>query len=431
MKKFTILMLVALLTSSVLMAQNRQVIKLPADMQIANVEKSGWIGNNSVASLDALAPGYEYAIRVPAGDVPNGSEVTSVKFYSAPFAGLSVSSTQYNIKIYEGGSYDVMAGGAEITACGTEVYSQAYTASTDGLQEVELTTAYTVGASEFWIAIENASPTDNAGIWMGAQDDATNGQYVMMYDDEGTDIWTAVLYCVDEDCTATGYFPLTLSFYYDDGGAYQESSDMAVNGFLNEAETGLITEITLTATDSLTIRPLIANEGPDPATEMINMVITVDGTEVANEDLDPANFPGGSFGVTQFFFPIGLMSAADMDAAQLESFDVCVTITYSGTDNNADNNTDCIPVTRPLVSVNTNAAVQVNMYPNPANNVLFVENAQNANISVYNMVGQVMLAKTANSNRVSMDLSKLSEGAYIVRIANGDEVTTQKLNIVR
>jgi hypothetical protein len=41
-----------------------------------------------------------------------------------------------------------------------------------------------------------------------------------------------------------------------------------------------------------------------------------------------------------------------MDAAQLESFDVCVTITYSGTDNNADNNTDCIPVTRPLVTVN-------------------------------------------------------------------------------
>jgi len=71
------------------------------------------------------------------------------------------------------------------------------------------------------------------------------------------------------------------------------------------------------------------------------------------------------------------------------------------------------------------------VFPNPANNVVTIENAENANITVLNMLGQVVAMQVADSNRETIDVSELAEGTYVVRIANGAEVKTHKLSIVK
>ncbi|MFW5768182.1 MAG: choice-of-anchor J domain-containing protein [Bacteroidota bacterium] len=73
----------------------------------------------------------------------------------------------------------------------------------------------------------------------------------------------------------------------------------------------------------------------------------------------------------------------------------------------------------------------LSVFPNPANNNVTVENAENADISIYNMVGQKVVSEKAKSNRESINISDLSEGTYMIRIENGDEVNTQKLNVIR
>lgn len=73
----------------------------------------------------------------------------------------------------------------------------------------------------------------------------------------------------------------------------------------------------------------------------------------------------------------------------------------------------------------------ISIYPNPANNVVVIENAENANVTIINMVGQVVASQNVNSNRESVNISNLSEGTYVIRIENGAEVSTQKLNVIR
>ncbi|MFO7789007.1 MAG: T9SS type A sorting domain-containing protein [Bacteroidales bacterium] len=71
------------------------------------------------------------------------------------------------------------------------------------------------------------------------------------------------------------------------------------------------------------------------------------------------------------------------------------------------------------------------VFPNPANNTVYVANAENADISIINMLGQVVASQTANSSRETVNISDLSNGTYIIRIKDGNEVITQKLNVIR
>lgn len=83
------------------------------------------------------------------------------------------------------------------------------------------------------------------------------------------------------------------------------------------------------------------------------------------------------------------------------------------------------------VSVANDIDAAVAVYPNPANNVLTIENAQGSDVSVFNMLGQELLRTDVKDNMQTLNVSELPEGSYIVRIANGTEIKTQKLNIVR
>ena len=78
-----------------------------------------------------------------------------------------------------------------------------------------------------------------------------------------------------------------------------------------------------------------------------------------------------------------------------------------------------------------NVVTSARVYPNPANGTLYVEvdafNSSEANLSIYNIMGQKVAEKNVNfngSNTVSINTNELSSGVYFVTVkANGFEKT--------
>lgn len=71
---------------------------------------------------------------------------------------------------------------------------------------------------------------------------------------------------------------------------------------------------------------------------------------------------------------------------------------------------------------------KVSAYPNPVQNELHVSAEQPiTNVSVFNTLGQQVLAKTINANDANLDVSALHAGTYFVKIESGNEMQTVKV----
>ena len=85
----------------------------------------------------------------------------------------------------------------------------------------------------------------------------------------------------------------------------------------------------------------------------------------------------------------------------------------------------------PTVAINPDA---VNIYPNPANNFINIENKLNANLSfnLYSINGQLVASKSTTGN-TSMDISMLSAGMYFFAVNDdqGNAIKQGKINIAR
>lgn len=67
-------------------------------------------------------------------------------------------------------------------------------------------------------------------------------------------------------------------------------------------------------------------------------------------------------------------------------------------------------------------------YPNPVTNVLNLSYTDNiSNVSVYNLLGQEVLAKSINATEGQIDMSPLARGTYLVKVASNNEVKTVKV----
>ncbi len=78
---------------------------------------------------------------------------------------------------------------------------------------------------------------------------------------------------------------------------------------------------------------------------------------------------------------------------------------------------DDVLVTRELLSVSDNRKLDI--YPNPAKNILIFPNAIiNKNIDIYSVVGELLISQKADANEMLIDLSGLPTGTYIIRHNN-------------
>ncbi|MBK9283810.1 MAG: T9SS type A sorting domain-containing protein [Sphingobacteriaceae bacterium] len=77
----------------------------------------------------------------------------------------------------------------------------------------------------------------------------------------------------------------------------------------------------------------------------------------------------------------------------------------------------------------TNELKGLQVYPNPAVNTVIVElnNGKEKNIMLSDLSGRVISEKTTTDNKVSVDLNKLSNGLYLIKVQSGNAVETIKL----
>jgi PKD repeat protein len=99
------------------------------------------------------------------------------------------------------------------------------------------------------------------------------------------------------------------------------------------------------------------------------------------------------------------------------TYNVCVTVT-----NACGSNTYCKSITTNEVSINKIPGFEmVNIYPNPATQSITISNIeQGVDIAVYNTTGQCVIQTLTSGNKAIIDVSKLSNGIYIIRLTGKD-----------
>ena len=83
------------------------------------------------------------------------------------------------------------------------------------------------------------------------------------------------------------------------------------------------------------------------------------------------------------------------------------------------------------LGLGNNDFATIQVFPNPTSDILNIANVENANIEVYNLLGQVMTVKTNISNTETVDVSGYATGAYFVKISDGTLTTTKKFVVVK
>ncbi|MBR1512967.1 MAG: T9SS type A sorting domain-containing protein [Bacteroidales bacterium] len=73
---------------------------------------------------------------------------------------------------------------------------------------------------------------------------------------------------------------------------------------------------------------------------------------------------------------------------------------------------------------------EINAFPNPANSAICVElpnEAETTAVELFNMSGQVVVAKTFSGKSTWLELGNLSQGMYLLRIRNAEKCLTRKV----
>jgi hypothetical protein len=74
---------------------------------------------------------------------------------------------------------------------------------------------------------------------------------------------------------------------------------------------------------------------------------------------------------------------------------------------------------------------QIPVYPNPTKGIISIDNVLNATIELYDLSGKLLFKETHFNSNKSMDISKLSNGNYLVKFITDDGVVTKIVTILK
>ena len=92
--------------------------------------------------------------------------------------------------------------------------------------------------------------------------------------------------------------------------------------------------------------------------------------------------------------------------------------------------TGCFTTVLNHVNVREAELENIRLFPNPVRNNLYIENANNVQVSIYAANGQLINNVTANGN-TTISMSDYSAGLYIVKMQNGQATRVEKIQVVR
>lgn len=214
-----------------------------------------------------------------------------------------------------------------------------------------------------------------------------------------------------------------------------QSVDLEILGFADENGNPVST-LELSPTQDLSPSPILKNNGPEAvaATDSVIIDITYNSdTYLTYIYLTGQQLHSVSAGDQVTINPMNpIWSAAVMDEFQLFSCTLCYEVRIVGhsVDPNPDNNTACVEITR-AVGIEEDWADGIALFPNPASTTVTLSGVAGHRLQIFDLTGKMVMNQEKISDNQSVDISSLSEGLYIVRISDGKNLVTRKLNIIR
>ena len=98
---------------------------------------------------------------------------------------------------------------------------------------------------------------------------------------------------------------------------------------------------------------------------------------------------------------------------------------------NGDDSQDWVVSVDFWVGIDAQDELVVSVYPNPTAGVVTIEGAENATITVYNILGVVVERTYAYENNKQLNLSSLNRGNYIIRVEKGNQSITKKVTLLK
>ena len=462
-KLFTFLMVLAM--TSVVFGQLKPMKSgnyYPMEMS-TNMDRSSWVGPATSMYFDEFDAGDIVLTRLNAFKTPSvGDTITQIKFkWISDYQGTNYS-RNFNVKIYTGGNinwvhsvidtlgWQTAAGWYTLNTndMGTLVYEQPYVCTTTGEQIVELETPYVVTGTEgeIWFGLENTGSTATSlFINYDVAPGEGWGNSLWRYDySQGTAMQLLVGLCLD-DYTKVAAREVCIQAYVADGEVYQPQCDIRTMIFDPEQpdEQVPITEQQMYPWSDLDFYGGFWNQGIDSSYGLYFVSLyAIVGTDTLWFQQEDDYTQGVSYTLEALtgFFPSGTLVPHDsLEFYGLTMpFQLCYDVryqsdaSYNSYDPNLENNHYCVTVKEAgddesIREISNTLGVT----PNPARTYIKVDNAAGAQITVYNIAGQeVMSVANANANE-TLNVSNLNAGLYIVRVVNGNEVSTAKVSIVR
>lgn len=466
-KLFALLMAITMVT--VVFGQNKYTVTgVPAGPEQDRSNWIGWYFQSGYVHVQAAES--EYQIFIPAGTFTETSTLEKVRFYYIPSENISsytgdpfTLDNDFVIRIYTGSSIsgtDFNPG----TLAATQNYNPSEAGAEAGVQLVTLTTPFTV------------NPTDNVtiGIYcanrscMGLGDHDPNCANVNFaywpeyaegfhhyYYTAGNPAWAY------QNATVAEHDPWNLSVYYRDSIPYVPHCDWYAEIYdpdATEDNPDAITELVIDEfVDSLYFYGGAFNKGIDSAVGMFTRAIYLESEDLEtplyfiNDTLRELDTVQVNYGWR--FGPFAILGFArseeDPDTPSewemiKEEYGIdfpinlCINITYTSTpeynasDTNLSNNTYCIVLREPEpIGISESENGSLSIQPNPATEAITLDNAAGAQVSIFDMLGREVISIEAASANETINVSKLSEGLYIVKAVNGNKVSSSKVSIVR
>ncbi len=111
-------------------------------------------------------------------------------------------------------------------------------------------------------------------------------------------------------------------------------------------------------------------------------------------------------------------------------------VTLTATNSNGETDSKTITINVASNSVDEIDNSNISIFPNPANNELFIaikgNNYTNTFVSIMNMTGQIIYSQTTSSNdNVGIDISAIPSGIYFIKVETEKGTYSKKLSIIR
>jgi len=221
------------------------------------------------------------------------------------------------------------------------------------------------------------------------------------------------------------------------GGANGCDSTVTVNLNVLQPLTGS-NNSTICANESITINGTIYNANNSTGTEVftnigpngcdstvtvnLNVLPAIDNSITNNNPTLTANETGATY---QWLDCDNGNAVINGETSQ--SFTATVTGNYAVeiTVGNCVDTSACENVT--VVGIDELSKASVNIYPNPNNGIFNIITSEQANITIYNMLGEMVLTKVLNGGNHVLSLNSHPKGVYFINIQQNENVTTYKM----